>query len=285
LKCGPVKEVTFTGPGNQFLPVTKTEGTGIVAPDPIFGCQKAGGPERVYAVTYNGAAGTKAFLTASLRRLNTNFDTVLYAKKSCCAGPTELCADSTDAAGTAFGGEVLSMPVTAGDTWYIFVDGADPDDSGNYEIAFNLSYGWSCAGDQFYIPIQIERGSPITLKGTTDIEDETNGCGSAGFGWIGWGSSAVYELRWAPDVTGVDIKLNNKDVMVQNDTLFYVRTACETQSTAGSTPASELACIDINNSSGELLQLPLTGKPQPLFLFSDVGKGEGGPFELTLTPK
>jgi hypothetical protein len=291
LSCGPVEVVTFTQPETKFLSVTTTKGTGTIVPDPIFGCKKADGPERVYAVTYTAAPGMNptAFLTASLKRLPTSFDSVLYAKKNCCAGPTEVCTDSTGgAAGAVFGGEVLSMPVASGETWYIFVDGVNPEDSGSYEIAMNLSYGWSCASDKFHIPIHLERGGSMTLKGTTDIQNETNGCGSIGWGWIGWGSSAVYALRWAPDVTGVDIKLKSTDTMVANDTLLYLRTTCETQGEFEGTPDSELACVDINNintKTGETHSLTLAGEEQPVFLFSDVGKGQGGPFELTLTPK
>jgi hypothetical protein len=287
LTCGPVEAVTFTQPDTKFLGVASTKGTGTIKPDPIFGCKKADGPERVYAVTYAApATDPPAFLTASLKRLNTKFDSVLYAKKNCCSGPTAVCSDSSDGgAGLAFGGEVLSMPVMPGETWYIFVDGADPEDLGDYEITLNLSYGWSCE-NAYYIPIHLESGGPMTLKGTTDIEDETNGCGS-GFNWIGWGSSAIYELRWAVDVTGVDIKLKSTDLMEANDTLFYLRTTCETYSGSGGAPDSELACVDIdvNPKTGEMHSLSLTGKEQPIFLFADVGKGQGGPFELTLTPK
>jgi hypothetical protein len=288
LSCGPVEAVTFTQPETKFFPVAQTAGAGKIAPEPIFGCKKADGPERVYAVTYTPAAGMNpnAFLTASLKRLTTKFDSVLYAKKDCCVGPTETCSDSTDGvAGVVFGGEVISMPVVAGETWYVFVDGADAEDSGSFEIVFNLSYGWSCASKEFYIPIPLELGGPVTLKGTTDIANETNGCGSAGFGWLGWGSSAVYELRWAPNVTGVEVNLKSTDLMKVNDTLFYARTTCETQGMAEGKPASELACVDINKNTGETQLLSFTGKNPPIFLFADVGKDEGGTFELTLTPK
>lgn len=286
LSCGPVEMVEFTSPGTKFFPAAKTQGIGAVAPEPKFGCIKADGPERVYAVTYNDASGTTptAFLTASLNRFSTQFNSVLYAKKNCCAGPTELCSDSTGGP-AMLGGEVLSLPISSGETLYIFVDGADAAAAGSYEITLNLSYGFGCESNQFYIPIPLELGGPITLKGTTDIEDENNGCGSPGFGWIGWGSSAVYELSWADDVKSVDIKLKNTDASEANDTLFYLRTTCETQGGAEGTPDSELACVDNNDATDETYSLSLAGKTPPIFLFADVGQGEGGPFELTLTPK
>lgn len=287
LTCGPIEAVAFTKPETKYFQVATTGGAGSVAPDAIFGCSKAAGPERVYAVTYSAGVGVnpKGFLTARLKRAKTTFDSVLYAKKDCCIGPTEACSDSTDgAAGSLFGGEVLSVPIQSGETWYVFVDGADADDMGDYELEMNISYGWGCV-DEAIVPVFVEPGSPMTLKGTTDIDNITNGCGGPGPGWEGWGSSVVYALSWASSVTAIDITLKSTDKMATNDTIFYIREQCVTQDGFESTPPSELACIDIDSDTGETYPLSLAGLDPPIFVFADVGKDEGGPFELTLTPK
>jgi hypothetical protein len=287
LTCGPVDAVEFTKAETKYFPVAKTEGVGSVIPEPLFGCSKAAGPERVYAVTYTPGIGSnpKGFLTARLKRSKTTFDSVLYAKKDCCVGPAEACSDSTDgAAGALFGGEVLSIPIQAGETWYVFVDGADAGDHGDYEIEMNLSYGWGCVAEAI-VPISIEPGSPMTLKGTTDIDNVTNGCGSPGPGWEGWGSSVVYAVSWPDSLTQIDIELKSTDQMASNDTIFYIREQCVTQDGFEGTPDSEIACVDEGSDTGETYSLPLAGLDPPVFVFADVGDGEGGPFELTLTPK
>ena len=288
LCCEGAQAVTFTKAETQYFEVTELKGIGSVAPDATTGCLKADGPEKIYAVTYSPGAGVapNAFLTASLKRSSATFDSVLYAKKDCCVGPTETCSDSTDSgAGALFGGEVISIPVTAGDTWYIFVDGADADDQGNFEIVLNVSYGWSCQSNEYFVPIPLELGGTMTLKGTTDIANETNGCGGVGPDWIGWGSSVVYALSFPPSVKGVDINLKSTDVLASNDTLFYIRPACLTQGTWETPYLNEIACVDNDGVTGETYSLSLSGKDSPVFLFADVGKGQGGPFDLTLTPK
>jgi hypothetical protein len=288
--CEGATPVIFTKPALMHLSPAKTEGASAISPDAVFGCSKADGPERVYAVTFAAEAGVnpQAFLTASLKREKTAFDTVLYARKNCCSEPTEACGDSTNrtdmAPSTLFGGEVISFPIKSGETWYIIVDGASADDHGDFEMVLDLSYGWGC-GDGITIPIQIEPGGPMTLRGTTDIHNDKNGCGGNFVNWIGWGSSVVYALRWAPGVKSVDVLLNSTDLMVANDTLFYLRGQCVKEDQNSGTHASELACVDNDGNTGELWNLPLAGKIQPVFLFADVGMNQGGTFDLTLTPK
>ncbi|MEO5728927.1 MAG: DUF4215 domain-containing protein, partial [Byssovorax sp.] len=107
------------GLGGQDVKGTTASGGAHTA----AGCT-ADAPDRVYALT----ATANGFLTANLARSQTTFDSVLYLTTACSDnGPTQdvLCNDSYDPQNQAIlnGGEVVSVRVQQGQTYFLLVDG------------------------------------------------------------------------------------------------------------------------------------------------------------------
>ena len=73
---------------------------------------------------------------------DTDYNAFLYASKTCPTDDVEwaLCANEVDGAGA----EALSFPVTSGETYYVFVDGALPSDldtsvlEGAFRVTFSI---------------------------------------------------------------------------------------------------------------------------------------------------
>jgi hypothetical protein len=108
----------------------------------------ANAPEAVFSFTPS-ASGSATFSTCSP---NTRFDTVLYVRNAL-AGSELACNDDTVGCATGDGspnagrhGSVVTMNVTAGQTYYLFVDG----------------YAWSSGGSQgaFQLNVQAPQGPP-----------------------------------------------------------------------------------------------------------------------------
>lgn len=82
-------------------------------------------PETVFAWT-PGASGTATIDTCDAAA--TAFDTVLYVREAACRGGAQLaCNDDTTGCNTAAGekGSRVTLPVTAGQTYFLVVDGAN----------------------------------------------------------------------------------------------------------------------------------------------------------------
>src|SRR5262249_24894825 len=114
--CSDVVEVFFDDYKKLPSFIGTTSGLSLSSVSPMMGCSKAAGPERIYAVhpKFDG------FLTASLTRAYTHFDSVLYARKGdcCTTDATAFCADSSSNMSThLFGGETISFRVSQGDVW------------------------------------------------------------------------------------------------------------------------------------------------------------------------
>lgn len=282
--CDEVVEVFLDDFGAQTSPEGPLTGT-TVGPDrsgalTTVECKQAEGPERVYAVH----VGKDGFLTAKLSRPGTSFDSVLYARKSCCGmfDPTTHCNDSRKAEGdhTYHGGEVVSFRVVTGDVWYLFIDGSDSAAAGSYALDLNLSFGAACA-DQSWVPITVEAGSAMKLSGGTSGlgNDGLNRCFLNHIDGVGTSSEVIYELRAPADVAAFDFSLNGTF-----DTVLYARSACVD---ANFGDKSELTCVDENSGvGGEFIQsLPNTGGP--LYVFVDTGPlvANNYDYTLTITPK
>ena len=232
-----------------------------------------GGPDRIFAVT----AGAAGFLTASLARGPTSFDSVLYASATCSdamANTSILCADSYDVANNQplDGGEVISFKVTAGQVVYLFVDGFNANDSGNFQLTLDLSTGVDCNDP---IPIPLEPGAPMSVLGSTV------GAGSTAGGSCS-GSSANN-----PDVVYRITRPNNGTLGVTAPgTLSNYNVVLYARSTCGN-GNSEIDCANNggNATTETLTPLNLTGGT-PVFVWVD-GSSNGtasGTYGLTLTP-
>lgn len=236
-------------------------------------CNGAKGPERVYAVT----SEEDGFLTARLASAGTSFNTVIYAATLCSQGDLDNpinCADRTAPAGSAIdGGEVMSFPVSAGGLTYIGVDGAAPDDAGEYELILSLNTGDTCASA---IPIVLEPGTPMTLVGDSSKAADDDACYTPNAG-----GDLVYAITGAAgrslaigaEPTGFDVAL-------------FVRPVCDDDATT-------YTCEDfggLGTTESSLVPTGIVDKYKPFYVWVDGGihvAGDGppgGPFLLTLSP-
>src|SRR5438067_3448689 len=123
----------------------------------------ANAPDAVFAWT-PAASGTATFNTCSA---NTKFDTVLYVRSSlsggdlACNDDTSGCATGDGSANAGRHGSTITMNVTAGQTYYLFVDG----------------YAWSTGGSEgaFQLNVTPPAGSapppPITYTPPPGIQE------------------------------------------------------------------------------------------------------------------
>ncbi len=200
-------------------------------------CQGGDGPDRVYAVTPQSSG----FLTATLPRANANFDSMLWISTSCAAAQIQdvTCADSYDAAtGQSLdGGEIVSLRVQAGTTYYVFVDTWAANASGNYQLQLNLSAG-TCADP---VPIALEPGSSMTFLGSNNniLPADQGSCGGAP------GGEVTYRLT--PTFTdGIGISTDTNQTNF--NAALYARTTC-------ASAQSELGCSNQAGNAQESINV------------------------------
>ena len=232
------------------------------------------GPDRIYKVTVTA----NGFLTSHVVRGSTSFDSVLYIAKTCDdvqANQDLLCADSYDTSSPQpqlFGGEVVSVRVTAGQTYYLTVDGFNPDDFGNYLITFDLAKGTDCLDP---VPITIVDGTPMTLLGSTPgtLKDGQGSCGGNP------GDDVVYQvLRPTNGPLGVDTDPN----VTNYNSVLYARSICSSVP-----PLAELACSNNGGNAAESLNLTVQGGVNTFVWIDGSQTGGGSPngnYGLILTP-
>ena len=133
--------------GTTIVPGSGSDSTNGYANDYSGSCSfPPGGPDRVYAVTPTASGnltvsiGYAADGTTDICAVNVNdpgcWDRVIYARTSCTDAATELaCGDLG-----AFNVEKITFAVTAGTTYYVFVDGYDDQyySAGPYNLVFKL---------------------------------------------------------------------------------------------------------------------------------------------------
>lgn len=280
--CGEIVDVAIDDFGALPAALTgATAGASRTSVPASVACEATDGPERVYALR----VAKSGILTAHVARQGTMFDTVLYARKGCCArvDATTQCADSRQAAGAMAlpGGEVISFPVVAGEVWYVIVDGPSAAASGGFTLDLDLSPGTSCAG---VVPVTIEAGSPMTLRGSTTEAVGQDRCFTGHPAGVGELGEVVYELRAPTSVAAFDLTVHGNF-----DTVLYARSSC-LDSNDGS--KDELACADDDKSSGSefITGLPNTGAP--IYVFVDTGPSTTGAsygrpllYDLIITPR
>jgi hypothetical protein len=97
-------------------------------------CSRLQGLDAIFAFTAP-AAGNWIFTTEVGPDVAT-FDTLIYALSDCANPESELACDDDGAAGTQ---SVIVIPLGAGDTTYIVVDGFSPEDSGDFWLTTFLA--------------------------------------------------------------------------------------------------------------------------------------------------
>jgi hypothetical protein len=231
----------------------------------------SGGADIVYAATIEN----DGFLTASLARPGTAFDSVLYAAKTCSDSSAVAALTCNDSKGTAgntplLGGEVISFPVKQGDVWFVFVDAGSAADSGSYQLTVDLATGADCSDP---VPIPLAPGSPMTLLGN-NLGTPNNTQGSCGGGP---GNEVVYTIT-TPVVNNLKAATQNVDY----NTVLYARSTCDDDQ-------SELACANLFGTGGnESITIPNGSAGTSFTLYVD-GSGfptgpSNGDYQLVLTP-
>jgi hypothetical protein len=233
------------------------------------GCMSQG-PDRVYAVT----PSADGFLTASLTRAQTSFNSVLYVSNSCFSGINSelLCADSHDPQNVQIlnGGEVVSFKAQAGMTYYLFVDGPAAASSGTFQLVIDLSGGDLCSDP---IPIPLEPGSPMRLLGSTvgATNNTTSSCG-------GNGPEVVYQIT-RPNSAPVTAYAD--PAFTDFNSVLYSRKTCLGDLT-------EISCSYTFGNGGELMTTPGVQGGVPFYLYVDGSLSGGGidvgNYGLVLTP-
>jgi cysteine-rich repeat protein len=157
----------------------------------------ASGADRVYKIT----VATAGFLTAWIPRTNAKFDGALWISGVCTEGvdsKSELCNDTLVAgdASKSNGGDLVSIPVAAGDVRFLYVESKSATGVLTYDLNLRLSAG-TCADP---VPITLVEGSPQSVIGNNANSPKTANATGACSGGVG-GGEVVYEVRNAFDTT------------------------------------------------------------------------------------
>ena len=258
--------------------------------DGALACAGLGGGDVVYAVQ----PSAPGLLVARLEPQG--FDGALYIREgSCDAGPQIGCASANPGAST----EIVSVPVSAGQVYSVFVDGPS---GGAFELSLELAQEF-CGDGDWAAPEQCDDGNklpgdgcspeckveqnppdascpgvgvfvadtPLLLSGSTDAYGDFEAhpsCGGAG------GPDRVF--RVVPTRTGT---LRAAVTSTSFDLLLYAR-----QDDCSGPLAKDLGCDDKFLGSSEIrLDLPVA-EGAPLWLVVDGYKGgEKGVFALSLS--
>ncbi|MFO0548706.1 MAG: hypothetical protein U0271_09980 [Polyangiaceae bacterium] len=261
--CASAIPVALSNGSSQFTGTTVNGGQHGAG-----GCQDDGA-DILYAVTPASAG----FLTASLERGPTDFDSVLWLSQGCNdqqAVTQLLCADSYDASSgqSLDGGEVVSIPVQAGMTYYVVVDGWAQGVEGNYKLTLDLSSGRECSDP---VPIPLSSGTPMPVLGNN------NGGNPSALGSCG--GSPGEEIIYAISRTGgVTVDTTNG---TNYNSVLYTRSTCNN-------PLSESSCSNNQGTAMESVSLTNLSANTPVFLYVDGSQAGGGSqtgnYSLTLTP-
>lgn len=241
-------------------------------------CGSAPGPSKVYAVT----AASTGFLTAWLERDETEFDSVLYVRSSCNSdASTLLCANHTSGNLPVVqgGGEVVSLPVQQGQTYYVVVDGAAGNAQGAFRLLLDLSTGeGQCDNTPPIDPIPL----PIWPGGSTVVLGSTNGKVADAQGTCGGGSAGdvVYRLtRRDVAITNMDLELD--PARTDYDSVLHARLGTNEQGFCSNTQAG---CDDEDSpNGGETLGLDFV-QNNVRYIWVDGYNGATGNYGLVVTP-
>jgi len=232
------------------------------------GCASAA-PDRVYAVkpTANG------FLTANLVRSQTSFDSVLYLASTCSdanANADLLCNDSRDPQmqTTLKGGEVVSVRVQQGQTYYLFVDGAAAAAAGTYLIHFSLASGTDC-NDPVTIPIESGTGMTVLGSNTNIFAFAQGTCGGGAAGQVIY--SVVRTVAGKLDVDTVAGTTTYNSVL-------YARSTCNSGN-------SEIDCSNNGGTAAESIAVGNVNGGAATYVFVDGSLPNGsGNYGVIFTP-
>jgi hypothetical protein len=202
----------------------------------------------------------------------TNYDTILYVRGTACSAASEM-ACSDDSAGCGTGepsdhhGSRVTLPVTAGQTYYVTVDGYGGG-TGKFALTIIPPSG-TCAN-----PFTLPAGGAIVSRATTGGSQQSGTCATTGAA-----PEVVYQ--WVPGKSGV-ATLATCGNGTNFDTVLYVRSGvCQ--------GGSEVACNDdtcavaTNDHWGSRVT-PTVTAGQAYFVIVDGYNGASGTFTLNVAP-
>jgi hypothetical protein len=227
-------------------------------------------PEKVFQWTPL-LSGTATIQTCGS---GTGFDSVVYVRSGSCTGSQLSCNDDTSGCSTLSGadqGSRVRPTVTAGQTYYIFVDGYNGA-NGNFALTVTppTPAGGACASPTVIPP---DGG---TFTGTTSgSSTQTGSCGSTG-------NSPEKVFQWTPARSGT-ARIQTCGSGTAFDSVLYMR--------SGSCTGSQLSCNDDTNGCptgagsniGSRLS-PTVTAGQTYYIFVDGYNGASGNFTLSVTP-
>jgi hypothetical protein len=223
-------------------------------------------PDRIYSVT----PLEDGFLTLSLSREKTEFDSILYVISDCLNPESAaVCANSTSIIGIGdalTGGEVISLEVEEGEPLTVVVDGAGGK-SGNYELGLDLSRG-TCDDPVTY---PIWSGTPMNATANTQDDGDDGEPGASAFCSSDESEDIVYEI--VPQQSGgLTMALGSAGF----DSVLYARSDCDDERT-------ELQCSHTNGNGGESITL-LASEGDPIYLWVDGFTNDEGTYRMSVTP-
>ena len=189
---------------------------------------------------------------------------------ACTAGTEVACSDDTTGCGTASGpnhGSRITLAVTAGQTYYLVVDGYAGKTG-----AFNLTVfppNGTCAN-----PFTLPAAGGAFSRTTTGGSQQSGTCAASG-------SAPEVVYRWIPGKSGA-ARLETCGTGTNYDTVLYLRS-----STCDSGP--EVACNDdtcpvaVNDHWGSRIA-PTVTAGQTYYVVVDGYNGRSGTFRLSVIP-
>ncbi len=272
----PAQGGTFSG---------TTSGTSSLAGS----CGSSGtSPEQVFQWT-PAVSGTATIQTCGA---GTTFDTVLYLRSGSCAGGPEVAAgcndDACSNASGLFRASRLTPTVTAGQTYYIVVDGY-----GGAQGTFSLTVtppgastttttpaptstttttlAAACAGPT---PIPAAGG---TFSGTTNgTSTQAGSCGSSG-------TSPEQVFQWTPLASGT-ATIQTCGAGTSFDTVLYLRSGSCASGPEVAAGCNDDACTNATGLNRASRLTPTVTAGQTYYIVVDGYGGAQGTFSLTVTP-
>jgi len=245
-------------------------------------------PERVFQWT-PAVSGTATIQTCGA---GTTFDTVLYLRSGSCAGGLEVAAGCNDDAcfnaTGLFRASRLTPTVTAGQTYYIVVDGYS-----GAQGTFSLTVTPPVASTTTTTPTNSSTTSttltgacasatPIpaaggTFNGTTSGTSTLEGsCGSSG-------ASPERVFRWTPTVSGT-ATIQTCGAGTTFDTVLYLRSGSCAGGPEVAAGCNDDACANATGLARASRLTPTVTAGQTYYIVVDGYNGTQGTFSLTVTP-
>jgi hypothetical protein len=255
--------------------------TGVSA---LSGCvaQTAGAPEKVFRWT-PAVSGRATLETCGT---GTGFDTVLYVRSGGCGGGAEVaCNDDTTDCGAGGGcassahhGSRVSLDVTAGQTYFVVVDGYEGScggASGSFTLRVTAPAGSpppGGGGGACASPTLIPAGGGTFTGSTTGASTLAGQCSDV------TSRSPERVFQWTPARSGV-ATVDTCSGQTDFDTVIYIRRAGCTGTQVG---CDDDSCGSRGNKGSRLRPTVTAGVPY--FIVVDGDDGDAGAFTLRVTP-